>query len=198
MANKKYQAMLFDAVKGLFSSVSNFGNSLIVESVENNYGDKGYEWSFNNVYDLISGGVTTFTIDFSSVPSDETIFINPIRFSSSEEEVVMRVYEGADYSGGSAVVEPWNLNRKNPSTKDFIVTTDSVDQGGGKGTLLTIHSAFASSTGEARSDSGSAGNTRRVLVDTSKTYLVEFENLGATTTRVEYDAQMMQVPDEDL
>lgn len=110
---------------------------------------------------------------------------------SSAEQIVMRIYEGTDYTGGDTV-SLFNRNRNSANTLQSALTVGAT--GTDKGTNFITHAVFASSTGaNIRPQSGSS--TASVIIDTSKKYLVEIENTEASATDVELSIIIFEIPE---
>ena len=171
---------------------ASFSNDAIrITTYEDDYTVRGNAFKRNNVVDLAGSTTINFLIDLSAVPLTDGVFVLPVAIQSSEEEVQFRLYEDTDYSGGTPV-QLYNVNRLMADSYNLVVTSAST--GTDKGTLIRTHAAFGSSTGAAAQNFGTGGGLEITILNPSKNYLIELENLGTGTTRLEYDATVFEIP----
>ena len=132
-------------------------------------------------------GETTinFLIDMSNVSVNKGVFILPCVISSSDQQVEFRFYEDTDYAGGTPV-DTFNPNRNFSDSKETILKTGST--GSDKGDLLITRNAFANHKDSAKSSAYSF-----LILDKSKKYLAEFENLSASDTIIDYSTMLFEV-----
>jgi len=127
----------------------------------------------------IAGSTTiNFLLDLSGVDEDKFVFVLPVSVNSGTEDVKLMVYESTDYSGGTPVTT-FNPNRNSSDTKQFAITAGAT--GSAKGSALIERHAFSSKHFSSESSSYSF-----LILDKTKNYLVELENLGNAATIVDY------------
>ena len=79
------------------------------------------------------------------VAPDTDVDIHLFFEAISDDVVTVDFYEGADYSGGGALLES-NRNRKSANAATVVCTSDATDDGGGKGTSLWTFGGGANKT----------------------------------------------------
>lgn len=167
-------------------------DGIITTTYANDYSTRGNNFMFVNTASIAGETTVNFLIDLSSVPSDNTIFVETISLISSASEVSMCIYEGADYTGGTTVTG-YNANRNVSDSYNFVVTTGATDSGSGKGTLIRKKSAFGS-TGVAHTTAGgTAIDDKFVILNNTKKYLIELTNEGTDATKVSYSVNTFEI-----
>lgn len=171
----------------LRNALSTSGEGVIATTFSDDYGARGKKWSCNGKFTVLAGATLTFLLDLCNLPDCSNLRIDPIVFSSSATEVEMRKYEDTDYAGGD-VLQCRNINRRteNADTYNFIITSGAT--GTDKGTQFSIHTAYGSSGNPSQPvSSGIGGNNSPYSLNKEYNYIIEFENLGDETTKVEFE-----------
>ncbi len=171
----------------ILSPLDNSGKGLIATTYHDDYITKGRKYSIESVATIPAETAVNFLLNLSAVESDYGIYVLPIEVSSESENIVIRIYEETDYSAGT-VIPLRNVNRTKSDTTKSIVTSGAT--GSDKGLLFRTHEVFASSQGNV-TNSGSGGGSA-IILDTNKNYLVELENTGNGSTKIDYSFSIFE------
>ena len=178
------------AVNQILGDSRSFSRDAFVNTTySDDYIVRGYAYTLAKVQTLGSSA----TINFALTPTAEGffLFVPPLSVVSQDEYVQIKVYEGGDYSGGTAIT-PINRNRNSSNTFQSSLTTGAT--GTDKGTLLITHAAFASSGPAGSSVPDTGGGSDSLILNSSKKYLVEIVNQVASATDVEIDVTLYEIP----
>lgn len=88
--------------------------------------------------------------------------------ASSDSQVTVTIYEGADYSGGTPLTA-FNNDRNSSVSAGVVLTTDATDDGGGMGTALTQYLVGSVQTG------GTVITEEELILNPSYKYLIVTE-----------------------
>lgn len=174
----------------LENSLSNSKDALISTTYEDDYTARGLKYVIANTFTITAGATANFLLDLSGMPAGKTVFSLPLTILSSAEEVQIRIYEGTDYAGGT-VATCYNSNRMATDTYDFMITTGAT--GTDKGTLFKNYVAYGSSGFFGSTATGKGYGSSATILNPTKKYLLELENMGAGDTNVSYIANLFQV-----
>ena len=162
--------------------LSGDGSGFVTTTFGDDYAFRGNGFTINNHITMAGSQTLNFLIDMSNVDSQKTVFSLPIFVASGSNKVVVKVYEGADYSGGTPITA-FNINRNSETALQTVITAGASDDVGGKGTQFRTHVAFASNKVSEQSTGLSF-----IVLNKAQKYLIELVNSEATTTDVEYDS----------
>ena len=140
--------------------------------------------AFSVVYEvssLIAGAKTYVGITTPNEASGKFIHMRPTGFSSTDSGIVGRIYEGLAYTGGDAHV-PFNRNRL---ASNVCICSASTNVTATPGAELIIAAAAVGSGGNAVSSAGGGGasEANEIVLKQDTAYVVEIENIGASTTK---------------
>jgi hypothetical protein len=117
------------------------------------------------------------------VPAGVFLHIRPTTWSSTANLGELKLFENSTFSGGSAVT-PVNKNR-NSKRVSKVVCTAGVTATNTTATLLMAESVGTGGTPSASAGGGGGQNDEWVL-EPLRTYVFQFENIGATNATVFY------------
>lgn len=172
------------ASQAILKSLATSRNGLVTTTYADDGIVSGVGHAVAGSVDITAGTTINFLVDLSSVDADKYVFSLPVRITSGSQDVDMKVYEGTDYAGGSAV-STFNPNRNASDTKQTVITSGAT--GTVKGTQFIHRHAFASNQ-----SSGSANSYSFLILDKTKNYLIELTNEGASTTTVDYETMIFE------
>ena len=164
---------------------SNTGKAIVMTTFSDDYGNQGKRFICNDIDTIASEGVVTYLFNLSNVAEGDKVYLLPLQATSDSEEVLMTLYEDTDYAGGteSCLI---NTNRVINTTPNMVVTKGAT--GTSKGNQLTQHILFGSiGPGQVLNPASTGGSSAPMQLDTNKNYIIELENIGTGTTKVEHD-----------
>jgi hypothetical protein len=117
------------------------------------------------------------------VPVDTYVHLRPTQWSTTANIGELKLFEGSTFSSGSAAT-PLNRNRNSKNVSKCTVTT-GVTATNTSATLLLNETAGTGGNPSSSSGGGGGQNDEWVLKP-NRTYVFQFENIGATTATVFY------------
>lgn len=181
---------------------NNNRKALLSTGVEDDYVDRGYGFAVDQNFSITSGSTlyilvdfTTYT-DFSVSNTDNrgtdregTIIATPPHFVTTAGPVIINVYTGSDYSGGSSIsYSKLNTN----STKSSQVTITSGATGSNKGTNELSYIIGSAGVGTASGGGGASGHVV-FLRNNTETTLLEINNESGTDITFHYGQVFFEV-----
>ena len=128
------------------STLSFSKNAQVVTSFENDYGVRGNGFPLQKNFTIASAATLFVLIDYTTYSNDDGfIFILPPVFTASAGKVIVNVYRGTDYSGGTEI----EVNSNNTIIGNVLETTITHGAtGSDKGTSSLEYLVGASSTNQ--------------------------------------------------
>lgn len=164
---------------------SNVGDAHLMTTYADDYMARGYGFAIEEVFEIASGTSLFLNIDYTTytdfsfsccdnirIPRKGWVFILPPNMITSAGPVVVDVYRGGDYSGGSAVLYS---SRNTLSDVEPQITITQGATGTDKGTLSLQYLVGGDATFFARGGAAMAPNIP-FLRDNTDTTLVEIRN----------------------
>jgi hypothetical protein len=117
------------------------------------------------------------------IPDGVFVHLRPTKWSSTANIGELKMFEGSTFTGGSAIT-PVNHNRNSKNTTKVVAT------GGVTATntnaILLFNETAGTGGGPASLSGGSGGQDEEWVLRPNRTYVFQFENIGATTATVFY------------
>lgn len=149
-------------------------------SSDHAYIHQGIGFTISNESTSVAAG-STYAIALQ-VPENLFVHIRPTSWSSTANLGELKLFEGSTIAGGSAIT-PVNHNR-NSKNASKVVCTAGVTATNTLATLLLNETAGTG--GIFAAGAGGGGQNDEWVLKPGKTYVFQFENIGATTATVFY------------
>lgn len=155
-------------------------DAIVSTDVRNNSVDKGELFQFFHKFDVLAGA--TYNIVFTT-PSDRDVRDMPSVISTSVDKVTFQFFEGATFTGGTAITG-YNQNRQSVvlpllSIKGNATITTTGNQ------VAQVWMAGAESIGQTRSGSQGGGGETHWKLKRNTTYLLRFINGSSATNTIQ-------------
>ena len=181
---------LLQVVKNMLSGS---GDAIKTTTYSDDFISQGRSGRANDIITMTAGQKIAWLVDLSLIPSTDGFFMLPINIKSSEEEVQLRMYESPVNPVAGTAFSMINPNRLSDFVPDYIITQGATYDS--EGLQIFAHAAFAASGRISQTPDSGSGSSPNIL-DTSKYYIIELENIGTGATEVEYDTVVYQIPFE--
>lgn len=141
---------------------------------------KGVKFLVQKNFTIASSGTLNILIDFTTYPGrDRTVVIEPAKYCTSYGPVIVNIYRGTDYSGGT-IIPAYNVNTIIGGTSKTTVTYGAT--GSTKGTVTQEFLIGYGSTNQSSGGGTTASPDLIVRGNTSKTLIEVVNNSGNEIT----------------
>lgn len=155
---------------------------MTVISSDHNYIHDGIGFSVNHLELALASAASAY-LGFTTPPSGEKyIHWRPTGVSSTESGVVVKVFEGDSFTGGTDIT-PFNRNRLSSNTSDMQSFKKGVTSTP-TGVLVGLASVGSGGNAVSSSGGGSSGAENEIVLKQNTNYVIELENIGAVSTDV--------------
>ncbi|MCP4394964.1 MAG: hypothetical protein GY804_11965 [Alphaproteobacteria bacterium] len=172
------------------STLSHSKDGQVVTSYADNYGVKGNGFTLQRNFAIASGASLYILIDYTTFTKPTGfIFVQPPIFSAGAGEVLVNVYRGSDYSGGS-VIEVLSNNTVINNTMETTITENPT------GTVLgdsVLEYLVGSKSTNQNSGGGSISIGPPFIRNNTGKTLVEIVNNSGENTTFNYSQVFFEI-----